>query len=146
MQKYVLGFMFDELKEKVVLIRKSKPKWQEGFYNGVGGKVEDIDTSYEHAMVREFKEETGVTTYEYEWNKLLTMEEDGTFSVDVFYCFSDKWNKVKTMETEKVECFDVEYHWQYLRENTLSNVPWLIMACLDMDSQIGRLKLQAKYV
>lgn len=146
MQKYVLGFMFDELKEKVVLIRKSKPKWQEGFYNGVGGKVEDIDTSYEHAMVREFKEETGVSTYEYEWNKLLTMEEVGVFSVDVFYCFSDKWNKVKTMETEKVECFDVEYHWQHLRENTLSNVPWLIMACLDMDLQIGRLKLQAKYV
>jgi hypothetical protein len=36
--KYVLGFMFDEELRNVALIRKIKPKWQEGKWNGIGGK------------------------------------------------------------------------------------------------------------
>lgn len=56
---YVLGFMFDWNAEHVVLIQKTKPKWQEGLLNGVGGKIEEGETPYE-AMVREFEEETGV--------------------------------------------------------------------------------------
>lgn len=146
MQKYVLGFMFDELKENVVLIKKSKPKWQEGFFNGVGGKVEAFDGSDASAMCREFYEETGVKTSEDEWSFLLTMEEEDKFSVDVFYCFSDKYKNVKTMESEEVWILSVEDSWNYIRQNSISNVPWLIMVCLDMDCSIGRLNLKAEYV
>lgn len=37
---YVLGFMFDRVGAGVALLRKTKPEWQAGRLNGVGGKVE----------------------------------------------------------------------------------------------------------
>jgi 8-oxo-dGTP diphosphatase len=56
---YVVGFMFDPLYSEVVLIRKTKPAWQSGLLNGVGGKVEPGE-DFATAMRREFYEETGV--------------------------------------------------------------------------------------
>lgn len=38
--QYVLGFMFSNLMNNVVLLQKQKPNWQKGLWNGVGGKVE----------------------------------------------------------------------------------------------------------
>lgn len=62
---YVLGFAFDD--NKVLLIRKTKPKWQAGRLNGVGGKVEAFDKDYLAAMVREFHEETDILTTRDQW-------------------------------------------------------------------------------
>lgn len=61
MTEYVLGFLFSNAPEfsRVVLIRKTKPEWQAGKLNGVGGKVEKGETALE-AMRREFLEECGV--------------------------------------------------------------------------------------
>ncbi len=57
---YVCGFCFSEDKKRVVLIKKKIPEWQRGYLNGIGGKVEDKDTSLLSAMGREFKEEVGL--------------------------------------------------------------------------------------
>jgi hypothetical protein len=35
-KRYVLGFMFDQ-HDNVLLVEKSKPAWQAGKYNGIGG-------------------------------------------------------------------------------------------------------------
>lgn len=43
MIRYVCGFMFNNLKSSVVLIRKKRPEWQNGMFNGVSGKVNDYD-------------------------------------------------------------------------------------------------------
>ena len=67
MIQYVLGFAFNETKEKVALIKKLKPDWQKGKFNGVGGKLEPEELPME-AMVREFKEETGYSSTEGDWN------------------------------------------------------------------------------
>ncbi len=40
MKTMVAGFLFDESRERVVLIKKQKPEWQSGRLNGVGGKIE----------------------------------------------------------------------------------------------------------
>jgi 8-oxo-dGTP diphosphatase len=56
---YVVGFLFNRDLTQVVLIKKNRPRWQAGLYNGVGGKIEASDKDYYEAMVREFKEETG---------------------------------------------------------------------------------------
>jgi len=56
----VLGFAFDDAEKEVVLIQKQRPEWQKGYLNGIGGKVEKDEQPYD-AMVREFKEETGIT-------------------------------------------------------------------------------------
>lgn len=59
MKHMVAGFLFDESRERVVLIEKQKPEWQAGRLNAIGGKVEPGET-IDNAMRREFLEETGV--------------------------------------------------------------------------------------
>lgn len=41
---YTLGFLFDYGQLNVALIRKTKPKWQAGLLNGIGGHVEENET------------------------------------------------------------------------------------------------------
>jgi 8-oxo-dGTP diphosphatase len=55
---YVVGFLIDAQRERVALVRKNRPAWQNGRFNGVGGKVEASETPLE-AMIREFREEAG---------------------------------------------------------------------------------------
>jgi len=61
---YVVGFLFADptppFDRRVLLIRKRRPEWQAGRLNGIGGKVEPTDPSFEYAMRREFREEVGV--------------------------------------------------------------------------------------
>lgn len=69
MQDYVLGFMFTGDRKKVALIRKYNPPPQRGFLNGIGGKIEPGEVPI-HAMVREFREETGVDTSTKAWHEI----------------------------------------------------------------------------
>jgi 8-oxo-dGTP diphosphatase len=59
MTDYVVGFMLEQLTERVVLVRKTKPAWQVGMLNGIGGKVEASDRTPLEAMEREWLEEMG---------------------------------------------------------------------------------------
>jgi len=68
--KYVVGFAFSPDCRDVLLILKKKPEWQKGFYNGIGGHVEENESPV-RAMVREFKEETGIDTHESHWKNLF---------------------------------------------------------------------------
>jgi len=54
-----LIFVFSWDLKKVYLIRKKKPKWQEDFLNGVGGKVEEGE-SFAACAIRETKEEINI--------------------------------------------------------------------------------------
>lgn len=51
--------MFDDITSSVVLVHKQRPKWQQGFWNGVGGNIEPGETPLQ-AMVREYGEEAGM--------------------------------------------------------------------------------------
>lgn len=74
MQKYVAGFMFNDTKDIVLLIKKIKPEWQKGKLNAIGGKIEiEINETPIQAMVREFKEETGIKTLEEDWSLFCTL-------------------------------------------------------------------------
>lgn len=58
--EYVCGFLFSPCHRDVVLIRKARgPMNMAGRLNGVGGKVEEAETPA-LAMIREFREETGL--------------------------------------------------------------------------------------
>lgn len=63
-REYVAGFLFNESGEQVILVRKNRPQWQAGFYNGVGGKIEPGELPAA-AMMREGIEEIGVNP---EWS------------------------------------------------------------------------------
>jgi 8-oxo-dGTP pyrophosphatase MutT (NUDIX family) len=56
-QRYVVGFAITPHTGRVLLLKKAKPTWQAGKYNGVGGKIEPGEWPIS-AMVREFHEET----------------------------------------------------------------------------------------
>jgi 8-oxo-dGTP diphosphatase len=70
MKKYVLGFYFDG--DRVLLINKTKPEWQRGKLNGLGGTIETGEAPL-LAMVREFKEESGIDTNPTQWVRVADL-------------------------------------------------------------------------
>lgn len=100
MTNYVVGFMFSEDLQFVALIRKNRPKWQAGKLNGIGGHMEG-DESPRAAMIREFREETGVDTQEDDWTLVGRLEGENA-KVYVCRCISNKVMDVQTTTDEKV--------------------------------------------
>jgi 8-oxo-dGTP diphosphatase len=138
--------MFDESREHVLLIRKNKPKWQEGLYNGIGGKVQlrkDINTNtgeikqyediylpiydFRKDMSREFEEEVGIKTSSEEWEYCLEMYNE-KFTVFVYRCFSDNVHDYRQME-EEVPCTFLLSQWT--GRGCINNLSWIIPMLLD---------------
>lgn len=141
-QDYVLGFVFDLYAKKVLLMKKKKPEWQAGFFNGIGGKVESdesdmIDEDIYAAMTRECEEETSVKTHKLDWRHFCTMQglncPDGDWNV---YCLAlyltspDMKVNFTTNEDELVVWFDLD-HIQVMLPKLLGNIPWLVNMALD---------------
>jgi 8-oxo-dGTP diphosphatase len=133
-KRYVVGLMFDELARKVVLIRKNRPNWQVGRLNGVGGHIDfipgEVWESPIEAMVREFAEETGVETSEWQWGMPTVNLMGATFEIFVFAAFSD--TAVASVRTNTDET--VETHWvtDVLNDPTLlPNLRWIIPFSID---------------
>lgn len=130
--RYALGFAFDETYDRVVLIRKNKPEWQRGKLNGVGGKIEDFDSSPHDAMIREFKEETGLLIPQ--WRKIATMV-GSDFEIFCFASHSDAIERVVSAEAEKVGVHHVGELYRSRFEGCVSGVSWLVPLCKDPDSE-----------
>lgn len=128
--KYVAGFMFNDSKTQVALIRKSKPEWQRGKLNGIGGKIEEGESPL-RAMVREFKEESGMLHEG--WKYFLKMRgtnSDGAlFQVHFFHTSGDLL-LLESMEEEKIEIINIGGI-SPLRDDMIENLPWLISFALD---------------
>lgn len=58
MKRYVVTFILNRTKDKVLLIKRIKPPYI-GKYNGIGGKIEGNETIYE-CCIRETFEEIGI--------------------------------------------------------------------------------------
>lgn len=127
MEKYVVGFAFDAVRERVLLVNKLRPSWQKGCLNGIGGKVEKDDKTLLHAMNREAKEEARL---EIEWHIKGVMRgtnnDDVQFECHIFSAFTDDiWN-YKQLEDEKLEIINIHT----LGERTMiSNLEFLIPMC-----------------
>lgn len=140
---YVVGFLFqtgemsidhDFTPEpwKVLLIRKHykpdhKLSWQDGLLNAFGGKV-DAGESPEEAMVRETKEEIGITINDW---KLFCVTEKCCGSnqgdeVFFFKSFIDKFPKLpeKTDAHEELELINITTI--PTRTDLIDNLQWLI--------------------
>jgi len=126
MKKYVTGFLFSEDSMHVVLIKKLNPKWQRGLFNGVGGKIEENESSC-NAMVREFEEETGVVIVSEKWTCYTKIYRPNYYELDVYYAYSNLAYKVKTIEKEEV-CLVAT---NTLPSNIVPNLRWLIPLALD---------------
>lgn len=127
--EYVCGFLFDKQVQRVVLIWKEKPAWQKGKLNGVGGKIEPGETPYQ-AMVREFKEETGLQVEN--WQPLASVSEDH-YRVRFFYAVDDKnqFEYAETKESEEVAKLDLDEH-LFSNYPHISNLEWLIDLAINL--------------
>lgn len=106
MKKYVVGFMFSEDRQWVALIRKNRPDWQAGKLNGIGGKIEEGEIPVD-ALIREFREETGVETTINDWMMIGKIEGQES-RVFIGRCFSDKVFDVETTTDEVVSLHRVD--------------------------------------
>ncbi len=108
MTAYCLGFAFDADMDNVILIEKLKPEFQKGKLNGIGGKIELGETSVD-AMVREFKEETGIDTTTCAWHKYCILR--GTWGeIHIFRTvLHERFDTFKSMEEEVVGSYWVPY-------------------------------------
>ena len=134
--RFVLGFLFSEDRKRVVLIKKTKPSWQAGCLNGVGGKLESYDADFVSAMLREFREETGVIIPKENWHYFAEMlDYKGEFYVSCYYSIDNNnlIDTVKTMEEESIAVYDVAELSLYKR---VKNLEWLIHLALDGETNI----------
>ena len=124
--RYVCGFAFDSVfKDRVVLIQKNRPEWQAGKLNGVGGKIEEFDLHPLNAMIREFKEETGVDITD--WN-IFCEYESKDFIVYFFVTFTELMYDVKSITDEQIKILSIN---DTYFSDTLPNLKWLIPLALD---------------
>lgn len=123
---YVLGFLFSEEGE-VALIRKARPAWQAGKWNGVGGKIE-ADEAPTDAMSREYEEETWQKVTN--WQKVARLIDVRGYVVHVFAAMGSPTSTEKVNVDagnyvhveEMMEVFDMSR----LPSLVLPNVKWLV--------------------
>ena len=118
--------MFSLDKQFVALIRKNRPEWQAGKLNGIGGKIEDGEHP-RYAMVREFREETGVETNEEDW-EIAGRIEGLEPRVYILRASSSKVQDVQTTTDEKVLLYCTDSIGMY--NETVPNLKVIIPAML----------------
>ena len=111
---YVLGFYFE--KDRVLLIKKNRPEWQKGNWNGIGGKIVEEGEDGRVAMSREFLEETGCAVDSLLW-RYCAYISDHRHSMQVF-----SLQEPKTVTDESVGFFSV----LNLPSNIIPNLQWMI--------------------
>ncbi len=124
--KYVLGFVFDSSFGKVLLIRKNRPQWQKGKFNGIGGHIDKNETAL-NAIARETYEETGRRIEKEQWVSIITLES----KMWIVYVFATVYNNTlsdfKSMTDEQIE-------WAHVNKLPLSiimNISWLVPLSID---------------
>lgn len=131
---YVCGFAFDHNAENILLIRKKRPAWQNGRFNGIGGRIMEGEGDL-HAMVREFKEETGVATKPIEWTAFAYLH-GGFGSVSFFSLRSDgAVRSARTVTDEEVSVLKVQDVIRFQDHSIIPNLRFLIPLALDQTTR-----------
>ena len=143
MNEYVVGFVFNETMNSVLLIRKNHPEWQSGLLNGIGGKIEEGETPVQ-AMSREFVEEAGVFVSEDGWRPLGILGSDDF----VVHCFSlisqSAFKSARTTSDEELEWWTVGA--PELEIESVPSVPLLLLLAKDSNFLKGQLTVVASYM
>lgn len=104
MKCYCLGFIFSPDQSQVALLKKrSSDSYNPDCWNGVGGKIEEGETSLQ-AMRRETMEETSLDIPEANWTPFGGLSDGATFQVDVFVAVSAQ--QPSTTTDERIAVFD----------------------------------------
>jgi len=129
MKYYVVGFPIS-LNNQVLLIKKNRPEWQKGRYNGIGGHIEKGETPLQ-CIIRECKEETGLITFEQDW--INTVIYSGSDYIVHFYISRPINIKNYIQETDEwLKIFDIS---DIPNVDTIYNLKWIIPLSLDISIQ-----------
>jgi hypothetical protein len=91
MQRYVLGFIFNESMSLIGLDVKKTPDWQANKFNGFGGKMLPGEKS-KTVMINKFLKEANFQTKEEDW--ILFADILGlNYSIDCLYTVNDAFFK-----------------------------------------------------
>ncbi|ASV44417.1 hypothetical protein PBI_SCTP2_402 [Salicola phage SCTP-2] len=127
--QYVLNVIMNENRDRVLLIRKNRPKWQKGKYNFVGGKVEDNENEFE-AVIRETKEECDLYIYP----QLIGTIKSNDFTVYVYRSIINNLYDVQQQTDESLAIFN-EDSWDSLRKLGVENVSEILEICAKQKPQ-----------
>lgn len=103
MQEYVVGIIV--CVEAVLLILKNRPEWQAGRFNGIGGKVNEDETSYA-AIVRECKEECALTIED--WFFIGTVSNNIDYLVHYYYATVSSLSTAYSTTDEEIKIFKIK--------------------------------------
>lgn len=140
MKRYVVGFAFDRYSNQVLLINRiAKNGYTEG-YNGLGGKIEDNENRLQ-AMIREFKEESGLVCKN--WLEIGRMYGEN-WECFIFFSFIP-WEQIQKRVTEEGV---IEWHsLDNIPYNSqdFTNIPWIISMVKDPNIRNGNIYLEIEY-
>lgn len=122
---YVLALLFSPDRQRVALVRKTRPAWQAGRVNALGGKVAAGETPLD-AVRREVMEEAGVDVGA--WEEFLVWD-DPVYRMHVFRAFDPLADRVRTAEDQEVFVAEV----RELPQEVVDNLRWVIPLALDAD-------------
>lgn len=142
--KYVLGFAFTPDLQKVLLIKKNKPEWQKGKFNGLGGKIEPSDKSIEEAMRREFFEEAAIISPSKLWTRVGLLR-GSDWIVYILFCKMD--DDVIRGGVSSDEGVTHLYNVDDLPTNTdhITNLNWIINLARDPNAWLGNVYVTGNY-
>lgn len=142
--EFVVGFAFHA--NQVLLMEKKRPSWQAGRLNGVGGHIENGESILD-AMVREFKEETGVNIGHNRWTHFSDLCGEGF----VVYFLSCEMELIEALAAEQTT--DEALVWvgvtDLVPEKVIPNLTWMIPMARhlpkELHSKPSRLKINEVY-
>jgi len=122
---YVLALLFTADRREIVLMEKTRPAWQQGRVNALGGKLR-AGESAEDAARREVREEAGVDVAV--WDPVLVWH-DAQYTMHVVRAFDDAALRAHTAEDQRVFRAPVDE----LPANLIDNLRWLVPLALDRE-------------
>ena len=122
---YVLALLFTPDRHRVVLVHKTRPAWQAGRINALGGKLDPGESAADAAR-REVREEAGVDVAA--WEEFLVWE-DAQYRMHACRAFDPAAERARTAEDQAVFLADAVA----LPANVIDNLRWLVPLALDRD-------------
>ena len=102
--RVVVGIITDN--KEILLLKKNKPDWQKGLYNGIGGKVE-LNTTPLETIIKKCQEELGVNISN--WIELDS--EISSSGVEIVYFLTTlnegEIKKLQSQTDERAELFSI---------------------------------------
>jgi 8-oxo-dGTP diphosphatase len=122
---YVLALLFTADRARVVLMRRTRPAWQAGRVNALGGKLAAGESPVDAAR-REVREECGVDVPA--WEEFLVWD-DPVYRMHALRAFDDAAADARTREDQEVFVADA----RALPAAVIDNLRWLVPLALDPD-------------